>query len=200
MLACALGVPEFDDKLSLSEALVVAASLHDIGYACAPGEAAGGVTTRRAFDQGIGFTQVRGPGTLRLERQITACSSVHLLPAMPRRPRRRPRPLIPRLRIGAGPRAVRVQSSLRSGAGVKPKGPVVLRSDSDLRAWGTGLAGPAFPHSCRIVRAGAPGQGPGLGLTRCRQLRAAPHMEYLYRSESRDPALYSSSISLLASR
>jgi len=29
------------------------------------------------------------------------------------------------------------------------------------RAWGTGLAGPAFPDSCRIVRAGRSGSGTG---------------------------------------
>jgi predicted GIY-YIG superfamily endonuclease len=37
---------------------------------------AGCVTTRRAFDQGIGFTLARvwRPGTLRLERQIKAAA------------------------------------------------------------------------------------------------------------------------------
>jgi predicted GIY-YIG superfamily endonuclease len=44
-------------------------------------EGDGGVTTRRAFDQGIGFTLARiwWPGTLRLERQIKARGPVKAL-------------------------------------------------------------------------------------------------------------------------
>jgi predicted GIY-YIG superfamily endonuclease len=48
---------------------------------------AGCVTTRRAFDQGIGFTLARvwRPGTLRLERQIKARGPVNYCPLCPRR-------------------------------------------------------------------------------------------------------------------
>jgi hypothetical protein len=52
-------------------------------------EGDGGVTTCRAFDQGIGFTLARvwWPGTLRLERQIKAPRPTELLPVMSPAPR-----------------------------------------------------------------------------------------------------------------
>jgi predicted GIY-YIG superfamily endonuclease len=52
-------------------------------------EGDGCLTTRRAFDQGIGFTLARiwWPGTLRLERQIKDRGPVNYCPVCPRRPR-----------------------------------------------------------------------------------------------------------------
>ena len=51
----------------------------------AHGEGDGCVTTRRAYDQGIGFTLawVPRPGTLRLERQIKARGPVNYCPLCP---------------------------------------------------------------------------------------------------------------------
>jgi len=56
-------------------------------WGCGPWD--GSVTTRRAFDQGIGFTLARvwWPSTLRLERQIKARGPVNYCPLCPRRPR-----------------------------------------------------------------------------------------------------------------
>jgi predicted GIY-YIG superfamily endonuclease len=68
-------------------------------------EGDGRVTTRRAFDQGIGFTLTRvwWPGTLRLERQIKARGPVNYCPLCLRRPRAAERARsFPPPRIGAG--------------------------------------------------------------------------------------------------
>lgn len=68
-------------------------------------DSAGSVTTRRAFDQGIGFTLARvwQPGTLRMERQIKDRGPVNYCPLCPRRPRTIDRARSsPIPRIGAG--------------------------------------------------------------------------------------------------
>jgi predicted GIY-YIG superfamily endonuclease len=54
---------------------------HRNGTACA--------TTRRAFNQGIGFTLARTwwPGSPQLERRIKDCGPVNYCPLCPRRPR-----------------------------------------------------------------------------------------------------------------
>jgi hypothetical protein len=64
-------------------------------------EGTGSATTRRAFEQGIGFVLARTwTGTPKLERQIKERGPVNYCPQCPRRRRRSP--VAPHPPIGAG--------------------------------------------------------------------------------------------------